>query len=693
MSSPPLPANMTDARRVLREVFGFSEFRPGQAETIAAALESRDVLSVMPTGGGKSLCYQVPAIAQPSRLTVVVSPLLALMKDQVDALRAAGVAAAAVNSTLSREEQLRVMRDAARGEVRLLYVAPERFGDGQFMAALRPLSPALLAVDEAHCISQWGHDFRPGYRELGAVRDRLGGPPLMALTATADPRVREDIVARLGLRSPAIHISGFDRPNLRYDVVRARSQKEKAELIARKLQGHAGESVIIYCATRRRVENLTDALQRRRIRCARYHAGMESEDRQRIQDAFARDSLPVIVATNAFGMGIDKPDVRMVLHHDIPGGIEQYYQEAGRAGRDGDPAQCVLYYSPRDRGTQEFFIEASNPTPERVLEVYRRIAVAGGDRVFVPDLAPEREDEVPVNAAITALVESGLVSRRGYQVSDIGSAAEDRIDLRALEEHRRHSFAKLDAMQAYAESMTCLRHRILSYFGEEAPRSCSNCGPCLTPSPALKPTVDDGLFRELRLVRRSLAAEHGVPPYMVFPDSTLREMARTRPGTRVELLAIPGVGNTKLERFGRQFLEAIAANPAGEAGPDAAPVPTRGRRPAGARKAGPYAGLSSSAQRTMDLVDQGLSIGDVARRRGLPSTSVAMHIAEAIAAGAVTDPGLWIDRTVLARVRAAAGGAVGALGPLREKLPDLSLEQLTIARSWLNHRPDGSSGY
>ncbi len=681
---------MADARRILREVFGFPEFRPGQAETITAALEGRDVLAVMPTGGGKSLCYQIPAIAEVSRLTIVVSPLLALMKDQVDALRAAGVAAAAVNSTIPRETQARVLQEAARGEIRLLYVAPERFGDGQFMAAVRPLQPSLLAVDEAHCISQWGHDFRPGYRELGAVRDRLGGPPLMALTATADPQVRDDIVARLALRSPVIHISGFDRPNLRYEVVRARSQKEKAELIANRLQEHRDQSVIVYCATRRRVENLTDALQRRRIRCARYHAGMEDEDRKRIQNAFARDSLPVIVATNAFGMGIDKPDVRMVLHHDIPGGIEQYYQEAGRAGRDGDPAECVLYYSPRDRGTQEFFIETSNPTPQRVLEVYRSIAAGGGDPVFVPDLAPLREDEVPVNAAITALVESGLVARRGYRVTDIGRGAEERIDLRALEEHRGHSFAKLDAIQAYAESVTCLRHRILGYFGEPAPRSCSNCGPCLSPSPTLKRTVDDGLFSELRLVRRSLATELSIPPYMVFPDSTLREITRRRPRTRVELLAIPGVGTTKLERFGSRFLEAVAASDVGLQPAGGEPPKDKATRTAPARRQkAASTGLSSSAQRTVDLIDQGHSIEEVARRRGLPPTSVAMHIAEAIGVGVVGDPTLWVDDTALARVSHEAGGPVGALGPLRQKLPDLSLEQLTIARAWINRARAG----
>ena len=680
------------ARRVLRDVFGFSEFRAGQAETIAATLEGRDVLAVMPTGAGKSLCYQVPALVRSGGITVVVSPLLALMKDQVDALRSAGVEAAAVNSTISRDEQGRVLHEAASGRLRLLYVAPERFGDGAFMAAMRSVPVALLAVDEAHCISQWGHDFRPAYRELSSVRDRLGDPPLIALTATADPRVRADIVERLALRDPVVHVSGFDRPNLRFAVVRVRSQKEKADLIAARLKEHPGESAIIYCATRRRVEDLTDSLQRQRVRCARYHAGMEDADRKRIQEAFARDSLRVIIATNAFGMGIDKPDVRLVIHHDMPGGIEQYYQEAGRGGRDGDPAECILYYSPRDRGTQEFFIETSNPEPQRVLEVYRQIALANGGKVFVPDLVPVEDEQVPVNAAITALVESGLVVRRGYQVWDVAQGAEERIDLGSIEEHRRHSFAKLDAMQAYAESMTCLRRRLLGYFGEDAPAACGNCSPCLSPAVRTVPAEEDGLFQELRLIRRRLAEEGDVPPYVIFPDSTLRAMAQQRPGTRIEMLRIPGVGVTKMDRYGGEFLAAIraareAGGAAGSGGEASNRQPDADQRPARAAKA---PNVSSTAARTWELSRTGMSLEGIAAQRGLTTGVIASHIAELIEAGAVTDPTPWVDEVTVGRLRAAVGGGpVGALGPIRQRLPDVSLERLTIARAWLNRKPAG----
>ena len=430
-SAPPHdPRDLAPARERLREVFGYDEFRPGQAEVVASVLGGRDTLAVLPTGGGKSLCYQIPALLLDG-LTVVVSPLLALMKDQVDALVRDGVAAAAVNSTVDFEEQKAILRRAATGELRLLYVAPERFSNGWFMSALRGVRVALLAIDEAHCISQWGHDFRPSYRDLGGVRARLGEPPIVALTATADPRVREDIVGRLGLREADVRIAGFDRPNLRFHAVRVRSQREKLDRIAELLEALGGEaSAIVYCATRKRVESLAEGLQRRRIRCARYHAGMAEEDRTRIQDAFARDSLRIIVATNAFGLGIDKPDVRLVIHHDLPESIEAYYQEAGRAGRDGDPAECVLYFAPRDRGLREFFIELSHPTPETVLEVYRALVRWGGDRAAIDDLLDRGEDgeERPgLNAAVQALAESGLARAiRGASRGRCGPTARTR---------------------------------------------------------------------------------------------------------------------------------------------------------------------------------------------------------------------------------------------------------------------------
>ncbi len=696
---PPDPVAMTPARNVLREVFGHREFRPGQVEVISAVLAGRDVLGVMPTGGGKSVCYQIPAILFDHGVTVVVSPLLSLMKDQVDALRANGVNVAAINSTVPREAQQQIMQDVAAGNVNLLYVAPERFGDGAFMSALRACDVNLLAIDEAHCISQWGHDFRPAYRDLGGVRGRLGHPPIIALTATADPLVRDDIVARLGLEQPEVHVSGFDRPNLRFDVVRTKSIKEKQELIAEKLKDLGQESAIVYCGTKRRVEELTDFLQRQRIKCARYHAGMEPDDRKRIQDAFARDAVRVIVATNAFGMGIDKPDVRMVLHHDMPGEIESYYQEAGRAGRDGEPAECTLFFSPRDRSLREYFIELSHPEPHTVVDVYRALIAAPNQRAHVRELMTS-DDEPGINAAIQALQESGLAQRRGQVVYATGNGTEDGIDLAGLEAHRAHSFEKLDAMQRYAESRTCLRARILDYFGDSGHGpACGNCGPCMAPAArqaAARPGDarydEETVFHALRQVRMRFAEEGNVPPYVIFADATLREMAKKLPRTRAEMLAVGGVGQVKYEKYGEAFL-AVTKAAAGAQQPAPPPTRIRGAQPQAAFRARDGRPIPDSVRRTWELYREGLEIADIAQQRGYSLSTIANHLATLIDLREIDDISRWVDTVTLARIRKAAeGGPVAALGPIKEALGDtVSYEQLHLARAFINRELSAGS--
>jgi len=682
-TSPPVArAPLAGARRVLHEVFGYNEFRPGQAEVISAVLERRDTLAVMPTGGGKSVCYQVPALLNNDGLTLVVSPLLALMKDQVDALRAMGVAAAAINSTVAVEEQRRVLAEAAGGKLRLLYVAPERFGAAGFMAALRGLPVALLAVDEAHCISQWGHDFRPSYRDLGTVRGRIGSPPIVALTATADPRVRDDIIERLELRQPAVHVAGFDRPNLRFEVRRVSTLKEKFEGIAGQLRELKDESAIVYCGTRKRVEEITDSLQRAGIRCARYHAGMEDHDRKRIQDAFARDTLRVIVATNAFGMGIDKPDVRAVIHHDMPDSLESYYQEAGRAGRDGDPASCTLYYAGRDRQLREFFIEMAHPEAARVVDVYRTLVTFGGNRVHVREVM-HADDEPGINAAIQSLVDSGLAERRGYSVWATRLDGEGDIDTAGLEAHRQHSFAKLDAMEAYARSRTCLRARILDYFGDEVHEpACGNCGPCLGGTDAHdeeSAAAEDWLFRELRGTRKALADRDGVPPFVVFSDATLRDMASKRPRNRAEMLMVSGVGSVKYERYGEAFLSVLRAA--------AAPQPERTRLYARETHADDGSKLSPSLRETLAMYQDGIrDLGTMARARALSRGTIATHLAQLLVKGAIPDVDGFVAPEKVELVRRRTGSErIGPLAPLKEELGDaVTYEDLHLIRAWLN---------
>ena len=350
---------MDDARAVLRRFFGYDDFRPPQIRAVQAVLSGRDALLVLPTGGGKSICYQVPALARKG-LTIVISPLISLMQDQVETLLRKGVTSAFINSTLSADDVAERLSMADNGSLRLLYLAPERLDSPRMLDRLQQIGVALLAVDEAHCISEWGHDFRPSYRRIGLIRRALGNPQTVALTATATPEVRNDIIRQLELINPQEVVAGFDRTNLVYHVVPARSQQEKDSIAIRMLRS-VTEAAVVYAPTRKAVERVTATLVRGRIRAVAYHGGMEDGERKRAQDAFMKGHIPIIVATSAFGMGIDKPNVRLVVHHSMSGSLEAYYQEAGRAGRDGQTGTCVLLYTNTDRQTHEFFIRNTNP--------------------------------------------------------------------------------------------------------------------------------------------------------------------------------------------------------------------------------------------------------------------------------------------------------------------------------------------
>jgi ATP-dependent DNA helicase RecQ len=414
MAAPDAGEALDQARAVLRRYWSYDDFRPGQDQAVGNVLGGGDSLTVMPTGGGKSLCYQVPAMMG-SGVTLVVSPLISLMKDQVDALQALGLPATYVNSTLSSGEMSARLEAAERGEYRLLYVAPERFDSDAFSRRLARLNVSLLAVDEAHCVSEWGHDFRPSYLRLGQVREVLGGPPIVALTATATPEVRRDIVRQLGLHDPQVLVTGFDRRNLVWHVLPARNDSEKDRLLLKLLRGRTG-SAVVYASTRKNVDALTGLLTGVGVRAVGYHAGLADHERKRVQEAFMSGEAPVVVATNAFGMGIDKGDVRIVVHYNLPGNLEAYYQEAGRAGRDRQHADCVLLHAYQDRFTHEFFIDQSHPSRravEEVLQGLRRMCDASGTfslplAQFARTLRDVKGDR-QVASAIRILEDAGVV--------------------------------------------------------------------------------------------------------------------------------------------------------------------------------------------------------------------------------------------------------------------------------------------
>lgn len=483
---------IADAGDALRTYFGFESLRPGQEEVVNAILEGHDAMGIMPTGGGKSLCYQLPALCRPG-LTVVVSPLIALMKDQVDALQARGIPAAAVNSALGADEYRQVMQALRSGELKILYVAPERFAQEGFMTLLRGLQIALLAVDEAHCLSQWGHDFRPDYLRLGRVREALGFPQTVALTATATDAVRGDILSTLQLRDPFVIISGFGRENLDFAITHCEGRKAKFErihaVISRWKKG------IIYCSTRKNVMLVLEEIASRHVNAVAYHAGMTDEEREFSQNAFVSGRADVVVATNAFGMGIDRADVRFVLHFEIPGSVEAYYQEAGRAGRDGEPAACELLFNHADLKTQEFFFEGSNPPIQVIRSLYNMLRfecdpVTHELHLTVDAMSERLGKEVnpmAVGTALSCLIHAGAIQRfdvpgqlaKGTRLlrPDLNFECLE-IDRQSLEEKARRDHLKIEAMTRFAYSMGCRQQWILDYFGEKNAEPCGHCDAC-----------------------------------------------------------------------------------------------------------------------------------------------------------------------------------------------------------------------
>ncbi|MCX6739443.1 MAG: RecQ family ATP-dependent DNA helicase [Candidatus Parcubacteria bacterium] len=610
---------------ILKKHFGYDEFRPHQKEVIEQVLAGKDCVVLMPTGGGKSLCFQIPALIMDG-LTIVVSPLISLMKDQVDALQMNGIAADLWNSTLSRGEVISVARRAKSGELKILYIAPERFAVAGFDTFLHTLKLSLIAVDEAHCISEWGHDFRPDYRNLNLLRAKFPGVPVIALTATATEKVREDIIKQLDLKKPEIFISSFNRPNLSYEVL---PKKDSLRTVLSLLKDYRDESAIIYCFSRNDTEKLVDNLKKNGIKAAPYHAGLNADIRKENQEKFIQDKVNVIVATIAFGMGIDKPDVRLVIHHSMPKSIEGYYQETGRAGRDGLPARCVLLFSYADKFKHDYFIRAMH-----------------GDE-------------------------------------------------------QRSSQEKLDHVISYGNHAGCRRRFLLRYFDENyEPDNCENCDGCIgrtfteiieedAPIKMKKrqtaPDVeyDTVLFDELRAVRKQQAEDLGVPPYIVFGDKTLREMAIHYPQTETAFLEISGVGHQKLEQFGEPFISTICQYvESHDIHINNNPIPTV------AKKIKPiYEG--STFDETKKFLKQKIGINAIAEIRGLAPATIINHVEKLFAEDSTLDISyLKTEPERLAKIAEAfqkTGNS--ALTPVREILgEEYSFDELRLARFFLNKK-------
>ena len=726
--------NPTNPLDILKSRFGYDSFRGLQVEIISNVLAQRDSLVLMPTGAGKSLCYQLPALMFKG-VTLVISPLIALMKDQVDGLNANGIPARSINSAQSRWEMEEVQAELRQGQVKLLYVAPERLALPEFRSFLQGLDLNLIAIDEAHCISEWGHEFRPDYRNLLKMRQDFPQVPVIALTATATEKVRDDIIGQLGLQQGQVFLSSFNRANLSYSVY---PKSDSLALLMSLLQDRRGQSAIIYCFSRRETEELADDLNRRGFQTHPYHAGLDPETRRQNQEDFVRDRVPIIVATIAFGMGIDKPDVRLVVHNNIPKSLEGYYQETGRAGRDGLPSECVLFFAYGDKARQDYFINQMESDVERAnaqqklaqMVDYAQSSVCRRKTILeyfgeewteqncgscdACSRASEEFDATEIAQKIlSAVVRTGerfgavhivqvLTGSREKRVLDLGHDRLsvygivrdfERAELREIIGQLRVKGLLLRKEGEYAvlavspEGREFLQQRRkLMLARPELPKDEDRLRKGREPSSPLGTGEYDGkLFEELRGLRRRLAEAQNIPPFMVFGDVTLRHMARTVPLTLEDFARLPGVGEVKLGQYGNDFILFLRAYAHANGLPPVTYDALVRSEPTDepAKRQRPARRLGRSNEATMELLTKGLSISEIAERRGLAETTIVGHLERMSDQGTPLDLSHMLPAPERLAEIEQAFRTCGSdfLKPVRELLgPDFSYEEIRLAR-------------
>ncbi|WP_409347291.1 DNA helicase RecQ [Paenibacillus sp. MBLB4367] len=729
------------ARQTLQDVYGYPKFRTGQEKMIETILSGQDALGIMPTGGGKSICYQIPALLLPGT-TIVVSPLISLMKDQVDALATLGISAAFINSSLTGSETMQRLRSAANGEYKLLYVAPERLETDSFRSLLEVMPVPLLAIDEAHCVSQWGHDFRTSYTAIAPMLRQFPKRPVVAaFTATATEEVTKDMIRLLELRDPGVTITGFDRENLTLAVLRG---VNKRDYVVQYVRDHPEEAGIVYASTRKEVDELSAFLQKQGVAAGKYHAGLSDDERLKCQDAFLRDDIRVMVATNAFGMGIDKSNVRYVLHYNMPKNMEAYYQEAGRAGRDGEPGTCVLLFSPQDIQTQKFLIEQSVSSPERKTADYKKLQAMAdychtqqclrsailkyfGERdteAHCGNCSSCNDDSELVDVTVEAqkvfscikrmnerfgatLVSQVLKGSRSKRIAEFGF--ERLPTYGVMRQYTEKAIA--DLIHSFvAEGYLALSEGQYPVVSLQQPAGAVLRGQekVMRKLPKRKQAVTGGdeLFDKLRRLRKQLADAEGVPPYIIFADSTLRDMAVTVPTNERSMLEVKGVGLAKFQRYGQPFLELLQQ----EAGEENAEMQEREAyasvsaaaedRPAKrsfvrSERTAPSGGTSlladkqSSHRVSWQMFAEGLSPDDIAKERGMGLITVQDHIIRCALEGCEID---WRE-LIPAGQEELVLEAVERLGadklrPIKDALPpeiDYFTIKAVIAKQQLMH--------